>query len=223
MDYLLLPSYVGYNNEHYLPDIRGDFIEKANYDLKMLGFNTEIIISPYDISNTPSTVLKMFPRAFTKVKEGRTIKLTVAGKEENVTIPNLINKTLRNALLEISRLGLGKDTIIYEYDNLISSGSITFQLHKEGKVVRSSTKITLRVSNGDPPDYYIVPDIMNLSLNKGKEMIHKSGLRIGKIDYEYQPELLNNTIIDQSMTAGLRVSFPASLNLIVSQDRRNEN
>ena len=64
---------------------------------------------------------------------------------------------------------------------------------------------------------------MNLSLNRGKEMIHKSGLRIGKIDYEYQPELLNNTIIDQSMTAGLRVSFPASLNLIVSQDRRNEN
>ena len=31
MDYVILPSYVGYNNEHYLPDIRGEFIDKANY------------------------------------------------------------------------------------------------------------------------------------------------------------------------------------------------
>ena len=137
-------------------------------------------------------------------------------------MPSLIDKSLRNALLEISRFGLTKDTVIYEYDNLIKSGNITFQIPKMGKIVKSSTQITLGVSNGLPPDYYIVPDIINLSLNRGKDMIHKSGLRVGKINYEYQPQLLNNTIIDQSMTPDLRVSFPASINLIVSQDRRNE-
>ena len=35
-----------------------------------------------------STIIKMFPRAFTKVKEGRTIKLTVSGKVKNILIPN---------------------------------------------------------------------------------------------------------------------------------------
>ena len=75
MDYMILPIYVGYNNEHYLPDIRGEFIEKANYQLKSLGFKTEVINIPFSKLNKPGTVTKMLPRAFTKAKEGRTIKL----------------------------------------------------------------------------------------------------------------------------------------------------
>ena len=73
MDYIILPGYVGSNNEHYLPDMRGKLIEIAKYELKSIGFNTEIIISPFNIDNNPSTVIKMFPRAFTKVKNNRTI------------------------------------------------------------------------------------------------------------------------------------------------------
>ena len=86
-------------------------------------------------------------------------------------------------------------------------------------VPKSSTKITLGVSKGSPPDYYIVPDLINLSFDRATDLIYKSGLRIGEIEYEYQPQLLNNTVIDQSMTPGLRVSFPASINLIVTNDR----
>ena len=216
MDYVLLPSYVGYNKEHYLTDIRGEFVEKADYHLRSLGFQTEVVRVPFSEAHEPGTVVKMYPRAFTKVKEGRSINLTVAGKMEDIKIPSLINITLRNAKLEIDRMGLGIDTIIYEYDNQVKEGKITFQLPRSGKIVKSSTNMTLGVSRGAPPDYYIVPDVVNLSLRRGKEEILQTGLRVGTIHYEYQPDLLNNTIIEQNMTAGMRVSFPASINLIVS-------
>lgn len=222
MDYVILPSYVGYNNEHYLPDIRGEFREKANYQLKSLGFQTAVITIPYSESNEPGTVIKMFPRAFTKVKEGRSINLTVAGKMDDIKIPNLIKLSLRNAKLEIARLGLGIDTIIYEYDSQVKDGIITFQLPRFGQVVQSSAKITLGVSRGSPPDYYIVPDVVNLSFQRAQKEITRSGLRVGDINYEYQPELLNNTVIEQNMTAGMRVSFPASINLLVSVDSKLE-
>ena len=114
MDYLLLPSYVGYNKEHYLPDIRGEFVEKANYQLRSLGFQTEVVMIPFSETHETGTVIKMHPRAFTQVKEGRSINLTIAGKMEDIKIPSLIKSSLRNAKLEISRLGLGIDTIIYE-------------------------------------------------------------------------------------------------------------
>ena len=39
------------------------------------------------------------------------------------------------------------------------------------------------------------------------------------ITYEYNPDLLINTVLDQSLTPGMRVSFPASINLIVSTDK----
>ena len=31
LDYIILPNYVGFNNEHYLPDVRGEYLEKASY------------------------------------------------------------------------------------------------------------------------------------------------------------------------------------------------
>jgi serine/threonine-protein kinase len=187
-----------------------------------MGFSTEVVIVPFSAIHNPGTVIKMFPRAFTKVKEGRTINLTVAGKMKNIIIPNLIKTSLRNANLEISRLGLGVDTIIYEYDNQVKDGNITFQLPRSGKEVTSSTNMTLGVSRGSPPDYYLVPDVVNLSLTRAQNKIIKSGLRVGNINFEFQPDLLNNTVIEQYMTAGMRVSFPAAINLLVSIDSKSD-
>jgi len=220
MDYIILPSYVGYNNEHYLPDMRGEYLEKANYQLRGIGFKTVVVMVPFSPNQVPGTVIKMFPRAFTKVKEGRTINLTVAGKAEEIKIPNLLKISLRNAKLDITRMGLGVDTVIYEYDNHINEGYITFQLPPPGKIVTSSTSMTLGVSRGTPPDYYVVPDIVNLSLRRAHEIIIRSGLRVGEIHYEFQPDLLNNTVIEQNMTSGMRVSFPASIHLLVSIDKQ---
>ena len=216
LDNILLPNYVKFNNEHYLPDVRGEYFEKAIYQLHLLSFNTDLVVAPYTASYLPGTVIKMFPRAFTKVKEGRTIDLTIAGKEQDITIPDVNNISLRNAKLKIRKLGLGLDTIIYEFDSKIQEGHITFQRPRKGQTVKSSTNITLGVSRGLAPDYYIIPDVVNLSLNRARDEIISLGLRVGEIIYEYQPELLPNTIIEQNMTVGMRVSFPASINLLVS-------
>ena len=218
-DYFILPNYVGYNNEHYLPDVRGEYLEKATYQLRSLRFNTKPILIPYSESHTPGTVIKMFPRAFTKVKEGRTIDLTIAGKDEDIEIPDISNLSLRNAKLTLTKLGLGIDTIIYEYDNGISDGYISFQLPRKGQTVKSSTNMTLGVSRGAPPDYYIIPDIVNYSLTRARKSIINEGLRVGEITYEFQPDLVPNTVIEQNMTAGMRVSFPASINLLISTDK----
>jgi len=219
LDYFILPNYVGYNNEHYLPDVRGEYLEKATYQLRSLRFNTKPILIPYSESHTPGTVIKMFPRAFTKVKEGRTIDLTIAGKDQDIEIPDISNLSLRNAKLTLTKLGLGIDTIIYEYDNVIPDGYISFQLPRKGQTVKSSTNMTLGVSRGAPPDYYIIPDIVNYSLTRARKTIINKGLRVGEITYEFQPDLVPNTVIEQNMTAGMRVSFPASISLLVSTDK----
>ena len=220
LDYIILPNYVGYNNEHYLPDIRGEYLEKASYQLRTLGFSIELVVVPYLEKHIPGTVIKMFPRAFTKVKKGRTINLTVAGKEQDIDIPDISSLSLRNVKIILTKMGLGIDTIIYEYDNTIPNGYITFQLPRKGQIVKSSTNMTIGVSRGTPPDYYIIPDIVNLSLNRAREEILSKGLRVGQIIHEYQPDLLPNTVIEQNMTAGMRVSFPSSINLTVSSTNK---
>ena len=218
MDYIALPSYVGYDNEHYLPDIRGNYLQKAKYTLASLGFKTEIATIPFSENNPAGTVVKMSPRSFTKVKEGRTISLTIAGHREDIIIPDYTSFSLRNARLSANREGLVIDTVMYEFNNKIKDGHISFQVPREGHIVKSGAHISLGVSKGNPPDYYTVPDVVGKSLKSAKIALAKSGLRLGKLEYEFQPDLLENTIIDQNFTPGMRVTFPAAIDLIVSKE-----
>ena len=219
MDYILLPSYVGYDNEHYLPDVRGHYLQKAKYTLTSLGFKSEVITIPFSETNPPGTVVKMSPRSFTKVKEGRTINLTIAGHREDIITPNYVSQSLRNARLNASREGLVVDTVMYEFNNNIKDGHISFQVPRAGHIVKSGASISLGVSKGNPPDYYTVPDVIGKSLKAAKISLAKSGLRLGVLEYEFQPDLLEDTIIDQDLTPGLRVTFPAAIDLIISTDK----
>jgi serine/threonine-protein kinase len=219
LDYILLPSYVGYDNEHYLPDVRGNYLQKAKYTLNSLGFKSELTTIPFSETNPPGTVVKMSPRSFTKVKEGRTINLTIAGHREDIIIPDYSSLSLRNARLNASRDGLVIDTIMYEFNNSIKDGNISFQVPRAGHIVKSGASISLGVSKGSPPDYYTVPDLVGKSLKAAKISLAKSGLRLGDLEYEFQPDLLENTIIDQNFTPGLRVTFPAAVDLIITTEK----
>jgi len=219
MDYVILPNYVGYDNEHYLPDVRGSYLQKAKYTLTSLGFRTEIVTIPFSESNLPGTVVKMSPRSFTKVKEGRTISLTIAGHRKDIIVANYTSITLRNARLHASRQGLVIDTVMYEFNNNIDDGHISFQVPKAGHIVKSGARIALGVSKGNPPDYYTVPDLIGKSLKSAKNSLAQSGLRLGELEYEFQPDLLENTIMAQNFTAGLRVTFPAAVDLIISTEK----
>ena len=116
-DTVLLPLYVGYDNEHYVPDLRGYDTKEAIKILHSYGFYVEDPIErPYKENEKPDIVLNMSPRQFTKVKEGRAIKLTISGNRNHVKVPNVIGKSERNASFEIKRYRLTIDTIHTEYN-----------------------------------------------------------------------------------------------------------
>ena len=112
------------------------------------------------------------------------------------------------------------DTIIYEYNNDFKKDLITSQYPKSGKILQTNDKITYIVSLGSPPNYYIVPNLININFSKAKEIISKAGLKIGNIKYEINNDYLNNTILEQSITGVLKLSFPKSIDLIISRDKR---
>ena len=218
-NHFFLPWYVGSGNDYFLPDLRGTYLQNAKYKLTKLGFNVNHLESSFSKDFKPGTIIKMSPRAFTKVKSGRTITLTVAGHRKEFMMPDYRSHSYRNAKIVMKQNNLFLDTTIYEYNESYAKGIVSFQVPKPGRIISSGTYVTLGVSRGSPPEYFYVPDIIGLSLSKAKKAIIESGLRIGKIDYEYQPKLLNNTIVDQNMTEGMRVSFPASIDLVVSIDK----
>ncbi len=219
-DLIFLPIFVDKNSNIYLPDFRGLNYKIVEKKLDSLGFVPKIVFHDYSIDYIPYNVIKMSPRPFTKLKTGRIIKVTVASDKKNITLSDYKGYSLRNAKLTINRLGLSIDTLIYEYNNKYDKDFIISQFPKEGKILKSEDKITFIVSLGNPPNYYITPNLINQNLSKAKETISKAGLLLGKITYEYNSKFLNNTVLEQSKTAGMRLSFPTKINLVVSTDKK---
>jgi len=220
---VILPVYVGYNNEHYLPDLRGKYLETAQRELISNGFTIEVINKDYSEDYKPGTIISMAPAPFIKVKEGRTIKLTVAGDRADLKIPEFTGTSLRGALLQLEQMGLELDTVMSEFNSSFAEGLITYQSPREGQMVKVGSKVTFMVSKGDPPDVFRVPELVNKSLNKAKIAISESGLKLGDIIEEYHPSLIPNTVIDQSLTAGMRLSIPARIDLVISTDKLSKN
>ena len=220
INFIILPLIANKNKEIYIPDVKGLHINEATKILDKFSIKTFYIdyIEGYNIGE----VLSTSPRAFTKVKEGRELKITVIAAKEDIIINNFINNSLRSAELYFDRNNIPIDTVIYEYNEKYKNNIIITQYPKEGNKITDETKITLVVSLGMPPDYYIVPDLINLSLNKGKVKINESGLLIGNIHYEYVDTLLNNTIIQQDQPPYKRLSMPLEINLTISKDTKYE-
>jgi len=219
ISFLILPILTKKGNEIYLPDVRNYNILKAEKILKDMNFNIEIIKSSYNRNHPPNDVISMLPRAYTKVKKGRTIKLKISGEKDIIILEDFKNLSLRNTKLSLDRNNLIIDTLIYEYSNFIKKDVIIAQYPIYKTKMKTFDKITLIVSLGTPPDYYIVPDLVNVNFKRAKDVISKSGLKIGKIKYEYSTNFLNNTILEQNLTAGMKLSFPHNIDLIISTDR----
>ena len=222
LDMLILPIIVNKNNNVYLPNYRQLDYRTAQNKLDSIGFKTIIIYHEYSTNFIPNTVIEMSPRPFTKVKEGKVIKLTVVNSPETIIINNYINKSLRDVQLKLDRKYIEIDTIIYEFSNTIKKGNIIDQYPKLSDTLKANQKITLIVSQGNHPNYYVAPYLINISFQKAKEKISRAGLFLGKISYEYDNNYLNNTVLDQSQPANKRLSFPAKIDLILSTDKNGK-
>ena len=219
LDRIVLPLITNYNKAIYLPDLTSIDFRIAQKRLDSLDLGYKIIMHEYDDLYKPYSVIEMSPRPFTKLKTGRIIKLTVADEKKDIILGDYSHKSLRSVKLQLNRDNLKIDTLIYEYSESVKKDFIISQYPRTGKMLKSGDMLTLIVSQGPPPNYYITPNLINMSLKKAKEMISKAGLVLGNITYEYNTKYLNNTVLEQNKTPGMRLSFPAKIDLIISTDK----
>tara|TARA_Y100001970_G_scaffold122493_2_gene151859 strand:+ start:28883 stop:29611 length:729 start_codon:yes stop_codon:yes gene_type:complete len=216
LDFLILPTLTKRGNELYLPDVRSMHISEA--EKKLEKFNLKVHYMKYNPSYKKDEVIATSPRPFTKVKIGRDIKISIASAKQDFIMDDFINKSYRSTKLLLDRNNILIDTTIYEYNENIIKDNIIYHYPKSGKKITDSTPITLVVSSGNPPDYYRVPDLINKTLNNAIEEIAKAGLLLGKVRYEYDSRLLNNTVLEQDPPKNKKLSIPLEINLIISKD-----
>ncbi len=226
-DKTLMPLYVKGGKVVVVPDVSGKSFEDAEQQLKELGLVAKRGYEIYDPKKKLGTVLSQNPLPQSKVKQGRSVYLSVnTARRENVPLPDFKGRTITDAKLTLERLNLrlGKveevNVTKKEEDGVILSQSIA-----PGTNVGVETVVSFKIGRLPLQDgklQGVLPDVLQKTLSEAEAMIVTAGFTIGRVQYRYSTSLVPNTVIAQSPKQGELVPLGKPVDLVVSTNDKEK-
>ena len=215
-DKLIMPTYIRKDKTITVMDLKGKNLDLAMKQLESEGFKGTVFDTVYTSELNRSTIVDQYPLPGQNVKHGRTIRLKISQLEKMIEVPNLVGQSRRSAEIVIQQLGLVIDSVYLEYNPDYPRGTVAWQFPKEGDQIKKGLGLQITVSQGLPPDFFQVPQLFGLSMKKAKSELLKARLKLGKVSYQQNEDLVPYTVLDQSISPGTVLDKSTTIDLIVS-------
>lgn len=213
----LLPWYVNKSGVVVVPDVIGKDTNIAKLILDSLKFEIIYTGSKPDDKYPAGSVINQNPIPGKTVKPGRRIYLTISGGEQQIIVPDLKGKSLRDVKFILERHNLILNEITYIPAEEYPQNTVVDQTIQAGTKVKKNSLISLTVSRGKISDSVEVPNLIGKSLKEAEKIIGESGLKIGQIELQASMTILPNTVIDQYPRPGDFVSWGDPINLFITK------
>ena len=161
---VILPELVGRGDVVIVPDLGGLSLGLAEERCGEAGLSVMVVGNRYSDDVPEGYVIHQDPSPDEGLKGGRTIRVVVSSGCKMEVVPDLVNRSLRQAelLLESARLRRGRVARIFHHeegDNLVLSTSPA----PGAEVPRSSAVDILLAMRGEPLEY-LMPDLVGMDL-----------------------------------------------------------
>ena len=222
MDKIIMPWYVNLGDEIEMPDIVEMTVNEAQDSLEKSDFNVIIADSVYDAHYPEGTIVEQMPVAFSTVKKGRNVYLTVSNGEKPIIMPNLFGMSPRDAELKLNSLGLKLYTTLQVYNDLYPAGAVIAQNQPKDEPVTKNSRITITISLGAMPSERKIPGLIGKSLSAARQQLRQLDVSIRDIEYEENNSYLPNTVLKQSLKEGSAIGENSEIDLVVSKLEEND-
>lgn len=201
-----------------VPDLTGKTLEQALDILSPLKLALAKEAVQVDENSPPGSILRHSPPAGLRVREGKTVRVTLSSGGQVVFVPDLVHVTLTEAQnrLRTAGLALGAVTQVYSLQN--ETGQVVDQSPDASVVVRPNAMVDLRVSKGAPPDgVVLMPDFINQPLPAARQWAEER-----KISPEVKEELTTaftpGNVIRQTPAPDAAVTGKTPISFVVAID-----
>jgi eukaryotic-like serine/threonine-protein kinase len=185
--YLGLGNYTNHGESVTVPSFKGLHPSELNGFVHDKGLRFRIVDSIYN-PRLPKGVIDQDPRPGSKVKEGRTIYLTINSTQPpQIRMPNLIDVSDRQAeaMLQTFELKLGQK--IYKPDlakNAVLDQLVDGKSVKPGELVKKGAVVDLVLGDGLGNTKVSVPNLINLTKEEALFVLHGSSLTTGAVIFD---------------------------------------
>lgn len=159
---LFLNVYTRHRQNVVVPTLEGLQVNEANTILHAKGLHAEIVDSIYRRDAVPGAIIDQTPKAGNKVKEGRSIYITIYSRTpQQVSVPGLVDYSTRQAVALLNSLGftqLTMEEIPAEYSGLVLAVKYRGKTLAPEEKIPAGSPLTLVVTSGILADSLHVDD-----------------------------------------------------------------
>lgn len=202
VNYIIMPVYVNWRDEVRVPSLTHTTLSEASRLLKARNLQWTVKDTIFRVDIEPEFVMDQHPEAGQMVKEKRRVQLTISIPPPKQQMPNLIARTERQARIAIEKLGAILRTVNEDSSDYFERTVVIEQSIPTGVPVAVGDSIDITVSLGKRNFKKLMPDLLNKSLSEAMRSIREEGFELGEITYISNADLLPNTVVSQSITAG---------------------
>ncbi len=183
--YKWLDSYTHHGQTITVPDLTGMTPARVKDFLGGRQLRFEVIDSVYSALKLKGTVVEQSPDAGSKVKENRTIYLTVnAMLPPQVKMPNLVDVSYRQAAAVLQTYGLKVGGLVYKPD--MAKNAVLKQVYrgreiKPGAEIPKGAVIDLILGSGLGDTQVEVPELVNLTYEEALSLLKSASLNKGAV------------------------------------------
>lgn len=230
--YAYLPNTTNHGETITVPNVEGLSIGELERFLVNRNLRYEINDSSYSAEYPPLTVLKQFPHAGSKVKEGRKIFISInRANPPTVPIPNLIDGSVVNAdaVLRSNELRRGKIELVAGPFNIVKEMKYKGQKLQAGDRVPKGAIIELVVMDGGTGGKLEIPTFVDLPYDEAEFMISGWNLNVGEIIL--LGDTVGGVVLKQMPEAGENIKVGDAVDLWIGkpgtplpdEDKENED
>lgn len=199
-----------------MPDVAGKKSIEAQQLLQGRGVGMRVEDRIYN-AQPADTVVRQSPPPGMRVKIGQFAHVVLSLGPQRATVPQLQDRSLRAARIELLRSGLQTGEISSVYLPGWSEPTVVEQIPKPGSTDTMSPHVDLLVALGTRPPAYVMPDLVGLSLNDAFTRLHGTGLRVAKFTQTPAPTAVHGTVVAQTPPRGSRVDSNSSIEVQVAE------
>jgi beta-lactam-binding protein with PASTA domain len=209
--------FVAGGEEVAVPEIIGHNVDEAEMMLADSGLVMKEIGVSKDSSLPEGFVVQQDPEPGIKVRKGRTVKVRVSAGLAEVHVPNVVGRTLRQAELVLTRIGLTVGEVTDVHDDTVPKDHVIDQTPKPREKVNRGTKINLLISLGSEEVTILMPaNLVGLTVDEAAKTLKEYELAVGSVTTEPSMNVPAGRIMRQSPDIGEQVKKGEAVNLIIS-------
>jgi serine/threonine-protein kinase len=136
---------------------------------------------------------------------------------DKLAVPDVLRLTTEDAEKLLDSAGLEPVATETRPDPQAPVGTVLAQNPESGALVKQGRRVYLSISGGEL--LVSVPPLRGLSARDARFTLERNGLQLGAINYATSDAYFKNTIMDQTIRPGTRVTKGSKIGIILSRGR----